>query len=182
LTQFSELGDRRLISMPLGHLGRVAFYQGDYERARRLLEESLNISRELQFQEGIAKRLGYLGRLAIKQGDFMEARDLLRESILTMRLTQVELWFTDSLEAYVAVLVEAQEMERAVRLLGSASALRERLNRPVPPVDCAFVEQARAAARAALGEEAFAAAWSVGQSTSYEESIAYALDQQSSGR
>jgi DNA-binding NarL/FixJ family response regulator len=51
---------------------------------------------------------------------------------------------------------------RAARLLGAADALRERNGFVLLPLMQAWQEQGTAAARAALGETAFAAAWAEG--------------------
>jgi tetratricopeptide (TPR) repeat protein len=179
LVLMRELGDRRLISYPLRNLGILAFYQGDFERARRVLEECLALCRELQFQSGITEALCYLGRLALKQGNYQKADDRLREALLTTRRVQVKRWVVVILEAYAALLVEVQQMQKASCLLGSASALRESLGCIIPAVDRAFVEQATSAARIGLGEAAFAVAWCAGRSLSCEEAVAYALDQTS---
>ena len=57
-----------------------------------------------------------------------------------------------------------------------AAALREALGTPVQPVERRTFEPAVAAARASLGEEAFAAAWVEGRAMSLEQAIAYALE------
>ena len=64
--------------------------------------------------------------------------------------------------------------ERAARLLGAA-ALREMLGVPLPSVDWTEVEQAVAAARATLSEEAWAAAFAAGLTLSLEAAVAEAL-------
>jgi DNA-binding NarL/FixJ family response regulator len=64
---------------------------------------------------------------------------------------------------------------RATRLLGAAAAARQRIGAPLPPVDRPGHEATMQAARAALGERAFAAAWAMGQALGLEEAVAEAL-------
>ncbi|MBF6592054.1 MAG: hypothetical protein IVW57_16215 [Ktedonobacterales bacterium] len=64
---------------------------------------------------------------------------------------------------------------RAARLLGTAAVLREELGTPQPAGERADVDRAVAAARAALGEEAWAAAFAAGQALTRERAIAEAL-------
>jgi tetratricopeptide (TPR) repeat protein len=48
--------------------------RGDYEQARRLYQESLEIEKKLGSQAGIAYTLGQLGNIAYAQGDYKQAR------------------------------------------------------------------------------------------------------------
>jgi uncharacterized protein YjbI with pentapeptide repeats len=65
----------------------------------------------------------------------------------------------------------------SVRLLGAAVALRAVLGTPQPAQDQADVDQAVAAARVAVGEAAWAAAFATGQALTLEEAIAEALEE-----
>jgi DNA-binding CsgD family transcriptional regulator len=58
-----------------------------------------------------------------------------------------------------------------VRLWGAADALREAMGTPIPPVYRADYERSVAAARAQLGEKAFAAAWAEGRSMTPEQAL-----------
>jgi hypothetical protein len=65
--------------------------------------------------------------------------------------------------------------ERAARLWGAAERLREAIGcRPAPAARATY-ERALAAARAQLGEEAFAAAWAAGGALTLEQAIDEAL-------
>ena len=66
--------------------------------------------------------------------------------------------------------------DRAARLGGAAEALRAALGVPLPPETRADHDQAVLAMRAALGKDAFAAAWAEGQALSPEEAFALALE------
>jgi DNA-binding NarL/FixJ family response regulator len=55
---------------------------------------------------------------------------------------------------------------------GAAEALREAIGTPLPPVERATYERSIAAARAQLGEEAFAAAWQEGRTMTLEQVLA----------
>jgi tetratricopeptide (TPR) repeat protein len=61
--------------------GVLAHYQGDYDAADPLYEESLAIKRDLGDRRGIAKLLGDLGNVAYEHGDYRQARSLLEESL-----------------------------------------------------------------------------------------------------
>ena len=72
----------------------------------------------------------------------------------------------------LAKLVAAQGALRwAAQLWGAAEVLREAIDVPRLPVDRGGYEQAVGAARAQLGEEAFAAAWQEGRRAKLEQVI-----------
>jgi predicted ATPase/DNA-binding SARP family transcriptional activator/DNA-binding CsgD family transcriptional regulator len=66
----------------LNGAGWIALFQGDYESARALVEESLKLYRGLEYKEGIASALANLGFVAVLgQQDLMCLPALLEESI-----------------------------------------------------------------------------------------------------
>jgi hypothetical protein len=79
-----------------------------------------------------------------------------------------------------AVACAQGQPERGAHLLGAAAALRAGRGMPLPPNERAAQERTVAAARAALGEDAFAAAWAQCQRMSLEQAIAYALEEEAS--
>ena len=73
----------------------------------------------------------------------------------------------------VALLLTARaRWDGATRLFGAEAALREALGAPQPRSRCAHYDRATAAARAALGEGPFAAAWSTGYEMAPEAAVA----------
>jgi hypothetical protein len=64
--------------------------------------------------------------------------------------------------------------ERAARLYGASAALRERHVLAPLPSEAAAKEAGLAAARAALGEPGFAAAWEEGHALTPEQAVACA--------
>jgi len=62
------------------------------------------------------------------------------------------------------------------RLLGAASALRDELGTPLPPVERVAYGRLLAATRQALGDERFTRAWATGRAMPFEEFLAEALN------
>lgn len=71
--------------------------------------------------------------------------------------------------------------ERAVRLSSAAEALREASGASVPPGMERLSERTRDEARAALDQEAYAAAWAEGRAMSMEEGVRNALEEAGDG-
>ena len=76
-----------------------------------------------------------------------------------------------NLEGLASVVATQGALRWAAQLWGAAEALREAIDVPRLPVDRVVYEQAVAAARAQLGEEAFAAAWHEGWMMKLEQVI-----------
>ncbi|HEV2458329.1 MAG TPA: hypothetical protein VGS80_08175, partial [Ktedonobacterales bacterium] len=74
-----------------------------------------------------------------------------------------------------ASAADGARAERAARLLGAAARLRERVGTLQSPRWRAATERAAALARAALGEERWAATYAAGRALSQEAAIAEAL-------
>jgi predicted ATPase/class 3 adenylate cyclase len=186
-----ELGTQ--IFYPLVGLGTLLILQGDYQGARASYEENLARVREIGDQFGIAMTLCALGRLARHEGDFETARSRLTESL---RLYQPQghrgqLSLCLSGMACLAVACSDEGVRdpeprehvrpsarfvRAARLFGAAEVLREATGFPIWRVDRQEYDRCVAAARAALGDEAFGTAWAEGRAMSLEQACAYALD------
>src|SRR5262249_25651469 len=81
-----------------------------------------------------------------------------------------------TLEGLAAVEAMQGRPDRATRLLGAAATLREAMGFTPGPDDQARAERVVAAARQALGEEAFASAWAAGHTLALEQAISLALE------
>ncbi len=157
LAMFRELGDVEGAAWSLISLGTVARYQGEVERAAALLAESRALSEGIGFREGIAWCCEQLGLLAAVDGDPV-AITLLRRS-LELHGELRDRWRMSSvLEDLAAIALVLDRAPAAARLLGAAEAIRDAIGTVIAPCERPQHMQTAAAVRAALGEEAFAAA------------------------
>ena len=100
--------------------GVLAWHQGDYPGARALLQESLELKRELGDRRGIASSLSTLGSVARYQGDYQAARALLEES-LAIRREQNDQWGIAASLTNLGVVATDQGDYRAARALHQES-------------------------------------------------------------
>jgi len=100
--------------------GVLAWHQGDYPAARTLLEEGLELKRELEDRRGIASSLSTLGSVARYQGDYRAARALLEES-LAIRREQCDRWGIAASLTNLGVVATDQGDYRAARALHQES-------------------------------------------------------------
>lgn len=114
------------------------------------------------------------GKLAQARRDDAAAHSCYLEALAIWRdLPNPELpWFLDALAGLAAAQGQAG---RAARLYGAAAALHDALGWPLPPEERADHDRTVAAARAALGDEAFAAAWAEGRAMTRKQAFDYAL-------
>lgn len=169
------VGDWRL-PQALTTLGAVAQCQGKSEIARPLLEEALIHWRELGDRAGIAYALFILGTIARDCGDHSRACSRLRESLATEHELGDPQSVAGSLGVLGQVAVASGAALAASRLMGQNQQLYEVFGWTQSPFTRSQLDRAIAAARAALSEETFQAAWNEGRAMSLNEAVKYALE------
>ncbi len=179
-----ELGHQLGTAMTLAHLASTACYQADFAQAMAWAQDSLTLLYPLQRAWGIAYALGVLGSAEFGMGDNTRAT-MLHKECLTLLCDQSTRWYnTESIAqelARFAELAQAQdESQRAARLLGASDSLYKTHKIVLAAAERTRSDCTVATARAALGDEAFAAAWDAGSVLSLEEATAYALEAQPS--
>jgi predicted ATPase/DNA-binding CsgD family transcriptional regulator/class 3 adenylate cyclase len=173
-----DLGDKWLMSMSLAQLGGlVATAKPDHLRAAALLTESLTLSTEVGDKYRIAFALRGLGTVALRRGDLEEAAAYYRNSLALSREVNEGWVIQECLVGIAGVACALGYCGRAARLFGAAEALGETLGLHRLAADEMDRERRVAAARAALGDEAFQAAWAEGRTMPLEQAIEIAMAQ-----
>jgi hypothetical protein len=137
--------------------------------ARSLVEESLVSLREVGDQRDLARALFFSANITAFQGNLAAACAQYEESLKRLMQVGDKQYIAFCLEGLAGLFVAQGEPVRAVRLWGAADALREAMGTLIPPVYRANYERSLAAARAQLGEKAFAAAWAEGRMMTLEQ-------------
>ena len=174
---FRELGNRTGIAASLNNLGLVTLHQDNYVSARALLEESREIYRKLGNSVGIAASLNNLGLLAKDQGDYASAQALYVESLGIFRKLIARRYIAISFERLASLVLKKGSTECAARLWGAASTLRAAMGFRLPLRDREQQEHEMAAAKEALGQDAFMVALAEGCAMPLEQAMRYALEQ-----
>jgi predicted ATPase/DNA-binding XRE family transcriptional regulator len=156
-----QLGETRGIALTLRNLGLIARDRGDHERAMQLLQQSLDLHQRIGDKRGMAITLAALADVARQQHDPARAQQLYDEAI-TMH---AQLQIREELPAClfgIAAIISADEPERAVRLLGASTAIREAMGQALPDVERRELEELATALRRRLPAAEFQRHWSAG--------------------
>jgi tetratricopeptide (TPR) repeat protein len=175
LELFKTLQDNRGVALSLHHMGDVARHQGDYERARSLYDQSFKLLMELRDKRAMAHLFTDMGNLAAEHGEYDEARHLHEESMVIFSELGDVRGIANLFDATAQISVRRGRLERALRLAGAATKLREDFSVPLPPDEQAQLNQSLTLIRQKLGEAASEIAWREGRTMSAEKAIQYAL-------
>lgn len=176
LKAYRELSNEGHVAGSLNNLGEVARCQRDYQLARSLYEESLAIARRLGNRRTIAIALSNLADVACQHDDYVSAHLFYKESLIIYRDLAGKHGIAYALDGLADLAAAQRQPERAARLLGASEYLYKTIGVRPNLADRAVRDRAVANARAALGEEPFAAAFAEGRAMPLEQAIAYALE------
>ena len=156
-------------------LAVVALAQGDYARAQALGEEGLGLKRELGMAGETAETINLLGFVSLCQGEIERAERLFKETLFHVQDLNPQATISAGLIGMAGVSLARGRTEPAVRLLGATKEVRHPDRDSLFPFLYREYDRYMDGARAQLGEAAFAAAYSKGQTMTLEQAVAYAL-------
>jgi len=146
---------------------QAALAGGDLIAARRWADDAVALASDSSALTGRAL-------VAIAQGEPEQAERDAHEALTNVVLVESHLRVPDILECLGTLALEAERHREAVRFLGAAHAIRQRMNLVRFKVWDAGYGSVIAALRDTLGDKDFDSAWAEGASMSTEEAIAYA--------
>ena len=165
------------LDTPLETLQIIEWSRGDFARSIQYGQERLElfsgVSSFFQVERDISVYL-YLGRAAISQGDLSQAEKLLKKAGVSDLWNSPDFGWRLKVElllAWIALLNQQGEHARAARLMGSVDSLYRQTELRYSPRERSEHAEALAAARATLGEEAFAAAFTTGQALTLNQAL-----------
>jgi predicted ATPase len=171
-----DLANPLLLRRCLLNLGALATNEGEFEVAGPLLAEALEIAREIGELSGQVETLCYLGIVATHTGNHSAAESHLRAaSEVNERVGHLDHDAT-LFDAAAGLAGARREYERALRLIGAADALLDRIGtRQLPPVRKFRRELWLDSAIRALGRERASLAQMKGRAMAVHEARAYAF-------
>jgi predicted ATPase/class 3 adenylate cyclase len=168
----TERGDLLRAGSMTVSLAAVSMASGDFRSGLEYGLDAVERFRELGSERGLAIALLSCGWNALGLGDDARAEGSCREAISLAREMSAVPLIAEAALVLGLVLVARQEEERGARLLAAAAAIRDELEITLNDAqEKKMHEAAIAAAKAALGEEAFAAAWARGEAMTPEDIV-----------
>ncbi|MBT9486770.1 MAG: tetratricopeptide repeat protein [Rubrivivax sp.] len=159
------------LGLVLSNLGQVCQQLGNHSKAQALYEEALAIQRTLGDRATIAVLTHNLGSALSLQGDYPRAQAMLKDALAIWNELASRLWLALSLEEFASLAWRQAQAARAACLWGRAARLREEIGSVRSPSAQATLDTCVAAARAAMGGQAFEAAWAEGRAKALDEVV-----------
>jgi tetratricopeptide (TPR) repeat protein len=156
------------------NLGELALRTNDLPAAQLRFTRSLKICRDAQDKRGEAITRWRLGKADAARGAHEAACKGLADALLALRAFEMNMEALDCLEDYARLLHEVSRSEDAVGVFAAAAAGRKVLMLPRAARRESERQDSIEAARAALGNLAFDAAWSAGAQWTLDEAVARA--------
>ncbi|MFL5761839.1 MAG: ATP-binding protein [Thermomicrobiales bacterium] len=164
-----SLGDKIFTADNLSNLARAVHLLGDPDEAALLFQEAISLYRELEYKDGLAWALCWLGRTVQVQGDLGQAWNLYLEALALYQQIAFRPGIADCIEGLAGVLALRGDATESVSLLAAAQADRDASGIPRSAAHRVEHEQDLEHARAALDDESYAAARSLGAVTTLEQ-------------
>ena len=158
------------------NLGELAVRQGEYAKAKALLQDGLMLAIETKDKWEIGANLGTQGWIALRLGEFEQARQLLGESLAVRQ----EIGDKGGIAWCLEKLAESTALQGspgiAARLMGKAANLRQMINSRVNSADKPEYDQLLSSLHERIDPEAFQSAWEAGAIIPLDAAISLALE------
>jgi hypothetical protein len=158
-------------------LGDAALDLHETEWARSLYEESLSILKErgdINFTAYLIRRLAHL---SWREGDFESAKEQCGQSLDMNQETGDPRAVLACVAGFAAIAVAQGKLERGARLMGAIEAQLSAMRLRLLHIDAAEYERTLSLLRATLDEQTLGKFWGKGKAMSFEQAIAFALEE-----
>jgi len=150
--------------------------QNDLQGALEASEEGVRAARVFGLDRELSIALQVMGMILVRQGELPRGMAALRDALECTRRDPQPLFASRSIELIASSLALRGSFTDAARLHGAAAANRDRIGARYWQTDSDQHRPALAAARAALGDEAFEAAFADGRAMDIDAALALALE------
>jgi non-specific serine/threonine protein kinase len=170
-----RVDDPRARAVAQDNLSFIACFRGDLRTAETLLAEAMEQARHLGDWVLVSQHLSWAGSIARRQGDGTRAWALQRDALAMQWELGVPMLAAETLQHLAATAGASGRGEQAARLFGAGAAQFEEHSLVVHQAWRVDADEVVAAARTALGEEAWQSSYEAGRALSLDEAIAEVL-------
>jgi len=157
-------------------LGFFAKTIGDYEQARSRFRTCFPIFLELGDTHRINMIQSELAHIEREQGHYEQAIPMYRETILEWQRLGHRAAVANQLECFAFIAKAEEQPERAAKLLGTAEALRKKINIQMTDIERVEYDRQVADLKSNTDDREFSIHWSEGRSMTMEQAIELALE------
>jgi predicted ATPase/transcriptional regulator with XRE-family HTH domain len=151
-----ELGLQWAIGFLLNNLAWAAYLDNEIPKASDRIGESVALFREVHAEASLGEVLITQGHILLAQGDAAGAYRAMTEALRIVQALGPRLLLPIVLEGLVGLLLQRQEANLGIQLLGAAAVLRTEMGTPARPLDKVLDNRELAFARSSLGAGTFA--------------------------
>jgi predicted ATPase/class 3 adenylate cyclase len=174
---YDQLGNKSGRADILNIFGELAYWQGDYERARRSFEEELALREQLGSSVGELWASLNLAYVLLRQSNLVQARPLFGKVIRRFQETGNMTGLINAVEGVASLSVQEGQVERTALLYAWADAMRQKIRHDRLLPDHTFVERDLAIVQSKLNDSAFASLVAEGGTMSVEKAVILALEE-----
>jgi tetratricopeptide (TPR) repeat protein len=155
--------------------GRSAMFRRDYEMARERFAYCLPLFEEIRDEHRVNMIHSEFAHMDRYQGNYQQAEKAYRKTILIWQKLGHRAAVAHQLECFAFIAKALEEPARALRLLGAAEILREKINIQMQPLERVEYESEVTGLRAMKSENEFKNYWAQGRALSMDEAVDLAL-------
>jgi hypothetical protein len=163
-------------SMFILGMGMDERMRGNYDTARNIFEEGLELFKRLRSKTFVMVMRSELGHLERHMGNLVQARLIYQDTLKGWQDLGNRSAVAHELECFGFLAIHDEEPHRAIKLFGAAEALRERIQAPMTDYERVEYDQKVAQLRSLLAPVEFRALWAAGRAMSMEQAIEFALE------
>jgi predicted ATPase/class 3 adenylate cyclase len=173
-----EHGNQWGYTLILLGIGMVAKYKGDYKLSRENFGHILPLFHEMGDIHRVNMIQSEFAHMDRFEGYIDKAEQAYCKTILEWQRLGHRAAVANQLECLAFVALSHEQEDRAVKLLGAAESLRERINIQMSPFERIEYEKHVSELKNGLDEKAFSNLWSEGRSMTMEQAVAFAVESQ----
>lgn len=171
-----EDGNRWMYGITLFGLGNIAIVLKEFETARNKFNLAMQIMQELGSKRNVTMIKSDLAHILRYEGKYSQAISSYRQTLLEWQRIGHRAAVAHQLECFAFIASELEQNEKAIRLLGAADALRQRIEIDMNSLEREEYEKETADLKANIGETEYSSLWAEGRSMTMGEAIELALE------
>jgi predicted ATPase/class 3 adenylate cyclase len=171
-----QLGDLVREDEALITYGMLAYWQGEYQKAREYYEKGILLAEQIGYHYQNLWAQIYMAYALLRQGEIEKAHELFEKGVRGMQKADLVIGLVFAVEGLASLNASQGQVQRAAELFAWASAMREKLGDPRPPVEQASIERDLVVIRSQVDEGTIENAYNTGRTMTVNEAVEFALD------